>query len=136
MQDATYWGGTLRQGQISFAERVAMIEEKSINKIRFFLNAHCNIWIRKQRSSITSSIFKKRFLGTNPSPPKIPRPNQSRVASNVRSQTVLQSTSHPHGSFCLSLEEAGICAVRANAMQPEFGFKNITDPNIGMGSYT
>ena len=35
MQDATYWAEQLRQGKISFAERVAMIEEKSINKIRF-----------------------------------------------------------------------------------------------------
>ncbi len=35
MQDATYWAEQFRQGQISFAERVAMIEEKSINKIRF-----------------------------------------------------------------------------------------------------
>ena len=28
MQDATYWAEQLRQGKISFAERVAMIEEK------------------------------------------------------------------------------------------------------------
>jgi len=38
MQDATYWAEQLRQGQISFAERVAMIEEK-VNQQNPLLNA-------------------------------------------------------------------------------------------------
>ena len=64
MQDATYWAEQLRQGKISFAERVAMIEEK-VNQQNPLLNALVTFDPQAAIQHYEQHL-QKRFLGDNP----------------------------------------------------------------------
>ena len=72
MQDATYWAEQLRQGKISFAERVAMIEEK-VNQQNPLLNALVTFDPQAAIQHYEQHLQKTVFGGQ---------------PSNVRSQTV------------------------------------------------
>lgn len=127
MQDATYWAEQLRQGQISFAERVAMIEEK-VNQQNPLLNALVTFDPQAAIQHYEQHLQKTVF-GGQPMPLKILGQTKAGWPATSGAKLFAKARASRTAHFVSRLEEAGFVPLgQTNA--PEFGFKNITDPTL------
>lgn len=127
MQDATYWAEQLRQGKISFAERVAMIEEK-VNQQNPLLNALVTFDPQAAIQHYEQHLQKTVF-GGQPMPLKILGQTKAGWPATSGAKLFAKARASRTAHFVSRLEEVGFVPLgQTNA--PEFGFKNITDPTL------
>lgn len=132
MQDATYWAEALRKKTISFGELVAQIKEK-VEKENPALNALVAIDYQAaqaeyEKRAATENLSDSLFAGL-PVPLKILGQAKKGWQDSGGSRLLADAVSSESNHFVKQMESLGIVPMgQTNA--PEFGFKNITDPEL------
>lgn len=127
MKDGTYWAEKLAANQISFEELTAAIEQKVQE------NKELNALITFDRQQAIKEFYEKKrtdtlFAGL-PIPLKMLGQEKAGWLANSASRVLKERRARHTDSFVAQLERCGLIPLgQTNA--PEFGFKNVTDPEI------
>lgn len=128
MQDATYWAEQLRNGHLSFHERLEMIEKK-IAQQNPKLNALIHIDREAALKESQTGNNQNRLFGGQPIPLKILGQTKAGWPATAGAKMFSDKKASQTAHFVRGLEQAGFVPFgQTNA--PEFGFKNITDPEL------
>ncbi len=132
MQDATYWAAALRKKDISFSELMAQIKEK-IDTENPQLNAVVAVDYQAAQAEYETRAaageFSDSLFAGLPVPLKILGQAKAGWRDSGGSRLFADAVSAQSNHFVQRMESLGIVPLgQTNA--PEFGFKNITDPEL------
>ncbi|OTN77373.1 hypothetical protein A5886_002473 [Enterococcus sp. 8G7_MSG3316] len=128
MQDATYWAEQLNNGNLSFTERLDMIETK-IAQHNPKLNALIHVDRDASLKAYQAGRKQQRLFGGQPMPLKILGQSKAGWPATAGAKLFADMKANQTAHFVTALEQVGFVPFgQTNA--PEFGFKNITDPEL------
>lgn len=128
MQDASYWATQLKSGAVTFREYVEMVAKK-VSEKNPKLNALVNFDPEEAIRQFDRSHVQETLFGGLPIPLKMLGQNKAGWQSTSGSKLFTDAVASETSNFVSAMEKIGFTPL-GQTSAPEFGFKNVSDPEL------